>query len=389
MLIQPTPIQHVQLEFRPYFDWRVRVERRLDRDFYSPTDDNRSDVLNRFRPGVEWSYGKEWSGEVQYQLATGAVKTNAIDFTDDASDVGLAYARYRKNGLDVTAGRQKIAIGSERLIGPLEWSLTARSFDGVRVRLGRWDAFAFKVGVALPKPGKQRIAGTTYKSGLGLTSVIFKHDAAAAGDTDLWTLAQTWERKWGKWAFETEDAVQFGNTAGKTLRAWAVHANLSYAASKQTKPWVEFNAASGGGNATTTYTFDNLLPTNHKFYGSMDLQGWRNMQEIAVGVDHQFNPKWSGKAHFHSFSLRDASDAWYGAGGGVNRGGFGAFADPTGASGRDLGRELDLEVTYKHNARMTFSGGVGAFWPGGFVKSLNGGRADTQYWGFLSAQFRF
>jgi hypothetical protein len=121
----------------------------------------------------------------------------------------------------------------------------------------------------------------------------------------------------------------------------------------------------------------------------MDLQSWRNMEEIALGVDHLLSPKWNLKAHLHSFALRDRTDSWYGAGGGPNIGGSGAFVDPAGGSGRDIGRELDIEVGYKHNARTSVAAGLSWFFPGGFVKARNGGSANTQTWAFLMLQMRF
>jgi hypothetical protein len=388
MLIDSTPVQDVQLEFRPYLDWRLRVERRLDRDFFQAAPDDRSDIIWRWRPGVEWTFGKKWSGEVQYQLATDSIRTQTSDTSDDLSDVNLAFIKYKEGKFEVSAGRQKINIGSERLIGSLEWTTAGRAFDGVRVKVGPWDAFAAKVGVSFPKPGRARFAGATYRSSLGLTQVYFKHDGGSP-DTDVWTLAQTYEKRAGKWHFETEDAVQFGHAGGRDLRAWAVHGSLNYQVDPKTKLTLEANAASGGGNANTTYTFDNLSPSNHKFYGSMDMQSWRNMEELALAVDHKFNPKWSAKLSWRTLSLRDPSDAWYGAGGGVNRGGIGPFVDPTGGSGRDLGREIDLELTYKHRANITASAGVGFFSPGGFVRARNGGQANQQKWGYLMLQMRF
>lgn len=390
MLIQPAPIQIDPLQFKPYLDWRLRLERRLDRDFFQSANDDRSDVIWRIRPGVEWTKGKTWSGEIQYQLATDSIRTQASDTSDDLSDISLAYLRFKEGKLELTGGRQRVSVGSERLVGPADWLTAGRSFDGIRLKTGSIDAFAFKVGVAHPKPARLRFAGVTHRNKVGLTQLYFKHDSNAGTlDTDVWTLAQTYEKRWGKWLFETEDAVQFGHSAGRTLRAWAIHGSLGYQVRPSTKLTLEVNAASGGGNASTTYTFDNLLPSNHKFYGSMDMQSWRNMEELALILDHRLNPKWSAKLSWRTFALRDPSDVWYGAGGGVNRGGLGAFSDPSGASGRDIGREVNLEVAYKHNATVSASAGVGIFTPGSFVKARNGGTADSQRWGYLMIQFRF
>ena len=377
------------LKIQPTFDWRVRLERRLDRDFAQSADDDRTDALNRIRPGVSWSYGPEWSGEVQYQLAHNEIWRPGRTSSDEASDLNLAYARYKTKDVDLTIGRQKINIGSERLIGSLEWSMTGRAFDGVRVKAGNWDAYAFKVGVAHPKPGRMRIAGAAYQGGHGLSSLIFKHDDQASPATDVWTLSHHWQKQLGRWNLDAEGAVQSGRVAGRNLRAWALHLGATHSFDARTKGFVEINAASGGGNPGATYTVDNLLPTNHKFYGSMDLQSWRNMEELAFGVDHQVDRRTLLRAHFHSFSLRDPSDAWYGAGGGANVGAGGPLVDATGSSGRDVGRELDLEFSYRVDTRLTLTGGIAAFWPGNFVKARNAGNASTQYWGFLAAQYRF
>lgn len=393
----PVHFQDIKVDVRPYFDWRFRIERRLNRDFMSSSaspavsaNDDRTDLINRMRAGVEWNYGKEWSGEIQYQLASDSIRTNLSQTSDDFSDVNLAFAKYRRKNAAITIGRQKINIGSERLLGTLEWSTAGRSFDGLRLQSGNWDAFAFKVGVALPKSNRFRMAGTTFKSSYGLTQVFFKHDGApGAMDTDVWTLAHAWQKKFDKWLPEAEVALQSGNSAGRTLRAWAWHGSLSYAHSAKTRFYVEANAASGGGDATTSHTFDNLLPTNHKFYGAMDMQSWRNMEELVVGVDHQIDAKLGAKLHWHKFALRDASDGWYGAGGGINRGALGLFIDPTGASGKNIGSEIDFELNYKLNPRTSFSGGIGVFSPGSFIKARNGGVADQQTWFYLMGQIRF
>jgi hypothetical protein len=235
-------------------------------------------------------------------------------------------------------------------------------------------------------PGGTRIVGTTFNSKNGLTSLIFKKDNRTS--VDNLSLSHFWQKQQGKWSYDFEGVLQSGTVLGKDLEAWAGHGSATYSFSKATRGYLELNAASGGGNASTTRTFDNLLPTNHKFYGSMDMQSWRNMEEIAVGVEHQINPKWSAKTSIRSFSLRDARDAWYGAGGAPNAGPNGAYVDPTGASGRDVGREFNFEFGCKQSPTLSFSAGFGTFFPGDFIRARNGGQADKQYWGFVMAQVR-
>lgn len=378
-----------KIDFKPYIEHRLRIERRLNRDLFTPANDDRTDLFNRTRVGVDWKVGKHWSGALQYQFAHNETWRAVRISSDEASDLNLAYAKFSEPKVEVTIGRQKINIGDERLIGSLEWALTGRAVDGVRIKSGPIDAYAFKIGVAFPKPGRTRILGAAFTSKAGLTSLTFKHDDQVKPDTDHWTASHLWKLKRGKLAYEAEGAIQVGHATGKSLRAWALHTGITYACSLQTKSFVEFSVASGGGNATSTRTFDNLLPSNHKFYGSMDLMAWKNMEEIALGVSHQATSKLGLTASLRSFRLRDAADAWYGAGGAANVGPKGRFVDPTGKSGRDIGRELNVEATYKHDAHWSGAGGFGVFFPGNFVKVRNGGRADRQVWVYATVQVRF
>lgn len=70
----------------------------------------------------------------------------------------------------------------------------------------------------------------------------------------------------------------------------------------------------------------------------------------------------------------------------------GPFTDPTGAFGRDIGKEFDIELQYKHDANTTFSVGYSVFWPGNYVKNIvtNAGQPyDKQTWFFVLAGIKF
>ena len=71
----------------------------------------------------------------------------------DEADIRQAYVRIGQEGgwWDVKAGRQKMAFGSERVIGAGEWGNTARVFDAVRLGIhhknDRVDIFSSSVVV--------------------------------------------------------------------------------------------------------------------------------------------------------------------------------------------------------------------------------------------------
>jgi hypothetical protein len=376
------------ISVNPYFEVRERVERRLNRDFDSDIPDDRSDLLSRWRLGAELDLRHGWRAEAQVQFAHDLVWTPQRNFSLDHTSLSLAYVDGPTPVGRLTVGRQKIAIGSQRLVGPLEWANVPRSFDAARVRTPELDVFAASIGVARPRPEDARIAGVSHRSPAGLTNLFYKHDAHADGDIDVWTLNHWANRTAGPWMLNFEGALQGGKTRGKDHEAWALHARAGYRVDPRTTFHLEANAASGGETATTVRTFDNLYPTNHPFYGIMDLQSWRNMRELSVGMEHRVRPNVLLRATAHRFWLQDPRDAWYGAGGAPNRHAGGIFRDPTGLSGRHVGDELDLESVWTLDRRTTVSAGIAVFLPGTFVRNV-AGSDDRQTWGFVQVGTRF
>jgi hypothetical protein len=372
-----------QIDTKFTLEIRERFEHRLNKDFLSGNPDDRSDAFMRLRPGLELKLGKSFSAMVQYQVSHDWVRTQAAAYTVDNNDAAQAYVRFADKGGTFTIGRQKIIVGSERLIGASEWTNVGRSFDGARFQTKDWDAFAATVGVASPRPEHAELFGLVHKGGFGQTMFAYKRDKVAAGNQRIWTLDQSQSFKRGALDFDYDVAVQGGNNAGIDHRAWAAHGGLGYRHDAKNRVYLDLNSASGGHAADRSETFDNLYPTNHKFYGSMDMQGWRNMQEVALGWQHVLNPKVDLHVHSHWFGLMDAKDAWYGAGGSANKRLGGTFKDATGASGKNVGFEIDLEGAYKMNPKTTCNFGIASFNPGTFIKNMNGGSADRQTWLFF------
>jgi hypothetical protein len=361
--------QAIQQNIQVEGEARLRFERRLDRDFNAPRKDNRNDLFQRYRIGIKWKSGAEWSGAIQYQLAHDLFWTPTRNASDESSDLLMANAVWSKDGRTVTLGRQRLILGSERLIGALEWVNTARTFDAVRYQDKEWDLFVGRVAVQNPLPGAARVGGVSYKSIYGQTSLLYKHDASSAGSLDLWTLAHAYRKLYGEVEFDGEFAYQFGKNLGRNHQAWAYHLQFSTDLAPKWRGSLEWNAASGGPSTGTSRTFDNLYPTNHKFYGVMDLFAWRNMNQLQLTVTHRPRADLELKGRIISGWLQDATDAWYSAGGRPNVGPTGNFRDATGLSGRHLGWEYDLEASWKRNAKETLSAGVGLFSPGDFVRT--------------------
>ncbi|HZH97755.1 MAG TPA: alginate export family protein, partial [Fimbriimonadaceae bacterium] len=211
MSLFPVSAPPPQVDVKPYFELRQRFERRTNRDFDSRIDDDRGDLLSRWRVGAKLDFRNGWRGEIQYQYAHDLAWTRARNFSDESSDVSLAYAESALPGWTATLGRQKIAVGQQRLIGPSEWANVPRSMDGVRFRNPEWDLFAFKIGVGAPRSGDARVAGLVHQNKMyGDTMLVFKHDQMAAGSQDIWTLSHLFVKSFGKVTVDAEAALQTG-----------------------------------------------------------------------------------------------------------------------------------------------------------------------------------
>lgn len=378
----------IPFDVRFTLDIRDRYERRLERDFLESNADDRSDFFMRIRPGIELTLEGGWSAAVQYQFAHNSVWSPGVNGSFENSDAREAFVRRQGRDGTLTIGRQKAFVGSERLIGAGEWTNVGRSFDGVRFQNKSWDVLAATIGVSAPRPRNARLAAAVYSWRAGQSMVAFKYDEIAAGEQRIATLnhSKKWSR--GPWEYDVDGAVQFGRNAGLDHEAWALHAGAAFKPDSKNRLYFEANAASGGPGTSKSETFDNLYPTNHRFYGSMDLQAWKNMREFVVGWQHKLGPAIDFHVHGHLFGLMDARDAWYGAAGTPNKRVGGVFRDPSGASGKDVGAELDVEFAMRLDKRSTLQFGIGIFEPGKFVERMNGGEADRQTWCYVQIQRR-
>lgn len=377
-----------KLEIKTDVDTRLRFERRTDRDFLSTNRDNRSDLFTRFRPGVTLTYG-QWVSQFRLQYSHSLRWTSTGNGSTENRDLDLGYIQYKGESGTFTIGRFKLNFGNERLIGGSEWTNMSRSFDGIRYQSGKLDVFAAKIGVQANRPKDARIAGVRYANKFGDTMYILKTDEVGAGDVTIHTLNHHWKGNFGKAKADIEVSGQVGEVGSRDHSAYAVTANLTLPVNDQLSMGLIGNIASGGQSAGHTKTFDTLYPTAHKFNGSADLQGFRNMKEITFFANYKTDPNGSLKVAYHNFWLFDDTDAWYGVTGAPNARFGGTFVDGTGASGDDVGSELDIEYTRSFGKNGTFALGFAVFEPGDFIKSLVGGASKRSTWGYAQYSIKF
>ena len=160
---------------------------------------------------------------------------------------------------------------------------------------------------------------------------------------------------------------------------------------------LEYNFASGDSDPTDGKheTFENLFPTNHKFYGNMDLVSLQNIHDVRFTSSIKPLPRLTVIGDYHAFWLADAHDNFYTIAG-ARRGGI--AATPGNGYGINpgydsyVGSEVDLITTYAISPHATFEAGYGHFFTGEYVKqSLSApalGAKDAD-WVYLQMNFSF
>jgi hypothetical protein len=194
-------------------------------------------------------------------------------------------------------GRQELIFGSQRLVGPGDFTQVPRSFDGGTAigRIADWTIIPFWAE-AVPIVQKYRFNESTSDHKLfGIFSTGPLHllpvnldlywlgvdNAAAsfngtAGREHRQTLGGRTVGKIGQTPldFEVEGASQFGSVGRGNIAAWMLTTVLGYALPiPQLSPrvYLEFDYASGdqrpGG---TVGTFNQLFPNAHSYLGYID-----------------------------------------------------------------------------------------------------------------------
>jgi hypothetical protein len=325
-------------------------------------------------------------------------------------------------------GRQELIYGDERLVGASDWGNLGRVFDAAKVRYEVEDIWAegFASRLVIPDDNNFNMsneyetfsgvyAGSkTLVQGQETHLYFLARNASAKSPTlqtgnlialatprDVYTVGTRWKslpKAYGNWDYTLEGAYQFGRyketAAGPSLDqdAYAATMNVGYTFKRlvgSPRVAAEFNYATGDSNARDDKhgTFDNLFPTNHRFYGAMDLFSWQNMQNARLNVSAKPHKDVTVAFDANGFWLQDDRDYFYQVTGSArSAGGYGRFSQ----AGKYAGTELDLVITYAPDPNMNFMVGIGHFFVGDYAKdsfavSGVGGTHDAD-WAF--AQFR-
>lgn len=384
----------------------------------------RTEIRERdgFRAGAGDAYGLsrllvdvsvEPAGWLRFQFqgqdARAPGKQNATPVFRDPFDVRQAWVRFgdpERGWAHTTVGRQELEYGAQRLVGPLDWTNTARQFDAAKLTMGREglsvDVFAASV-VRIDDESFNRHADGANLHGVyarldrlagsgALEAYAFwktdprvPNELGAIADNDLFTSGFRMARPLPSgFDVEVEMAAQFGDRAGDDIAAWGGYWIGGYripGAAWKPRLSLEYQYGSGDSDPRDgrTETFDQLFPTGHLYQGVADRVGWRNIQDVRTGV--QLEPRKGLTLTFDHFAfwLASRSDHLYGVAGNIV-----VRAPAGGAENSYVGSEIDGVVSWKVLPHVTTGGGLGLFLPGAFLRETTPGRRHLFGYLFLN-----
>jgi hypothetical protein len=294
------------------------------------------------------------------------------------------------------AGRQELLYGAQRLVSPLDWANTRRTFDGYKVfwQNSKWAVDSFYTRPVLPDPTRFDSADYdrefmgfwgTYKGCKHRTVDLF-YLAYNNGDAGFKydTLGGRWWSEHGDWLLEFEGAVQFGTNADDSNHSagfWV--AGLGRKLTRlpwQPTLWAYYDWASGTNDLGAGNGYDHLFPLAHKYLGFMDLYGRRNIETPNLQLSFKPCEKIQVLLWYYYFFLQNSNDTPYS----VVMTPYNPNNAPASA---DLGHEIDFTVTYAIAPRTSLLFGYSHFFAGQYYKLTPGVpyRNDAD---FLYTQFQ-
>ena len=324
-----------------------------------------------------------------------------------------------KDSVLLRFGRQDLAYGAQRLISPLDWTNTRRTFEGGKASIttgpNTLDLFWVRpvivdneepnvgdnntsfAGVydTLALPDLIKGAGTkldvyalALNRGIGPAS---GSQGAFTVDSDIYTVGARFVTTPKPFDIDAEFSYQFGQVGDDaTVSAWsfAIEAGYTVEAALKPRAFIGFDIASGDDDPTDDKfnRFNQLFPLGHAYFGYIDAIGRQNIIDVHPGVELTLleNASWAKKVNFrgeyHLFWRQNNSDGVFNAGGGLLRG----------AGGSDesfIGSELDLLVNWQIERHTQVYVGYSHFFAGDFISDT--GPSEDIDFVYAALQFTF
>lgn len=400
-------------------------------DFAKGRSDGQEFILSRVRLRFDFHVLEDLDAVVEIQDSRqfgdeGTPVSTAREL--EATDLSLGYIEARNllvEGLGVRAGRQILSFGDERLVGAFDYNNFSNRFDALSVFYRLAGDRPAEAGPYAAKPPDlvfaQAFLAILDETNLASDDAIFTgidarfqpveplsasiyyfylddmdEDATRGedglfGNRQIHTFGSLWKFALAGFSVSSEGALQFGDHAHDDLEAFAFAGEVAY--QLKDVPWkpklgAGFAWASGDDDPDDGRrgTFENLFPTNHLFYGVMDLFSWQNLEDLWVRADVFPVEGLSIWVAYHFFRLDENDDFWYDAARVPIRPNASPRTSAQHAS-KTVGHEIDLSVRYVVNRNFSFLLQYGHFFAGPYVEDT-GLHSDADFVA-LTAQLDF
>ena len=314
------------------------------------------------------------------------IDNNWGDFLNAFFDVKLT------DTTTVRIGRQELLYGAQRLVSPLDWANTRRTFEGAKVmyRDGDWAIDGFFTAFVPVRPNeldranyKQQFYGTyAVYSGLENATVdlfYLGYDNRINGPPivtgfSLHTLGMRIKGSQGDWLYEVIGGPQFGRQSGLGLddSAGFATAGIGRELNLPWSPtiWLYYDYASGNAPGGSFNRFNQLFPLAHKYLGFIDATQRANIESPNLLLTMKPHKKVSLLFWYYHLMANQAGDIVPSIGG----------TPAQSTTSKDWGDELDVLVKYAISPRSNIWFGWSHFWPGNKITPPGGARdADFFY----------
>ena len=299
------------------------------------------------------------------------IDNNFGDFLNLFVDVGLS------DSLTARVGRQELQYGAERLISPLDWANTRRTFDGARL-LYREDGWASDVFYTyfvpvipnrLDEPDyNQQFYGWyntfTVNEDLAVDAYYIGYNDRRDLPGSDFSIHTCGMRLHGaltdNWLFEMEGGPQFGRQSGLGLNQEAAFGTIGLGRKLgDVLPWTPtlwcyYDYASGNAGGDDFNRFNDLFPLGHKYFGFIDAAKRQNVEAPNLLLTMKPHQRLELLCWYWHIMANQAGDIIPSIGG----------TPPQSTTSKDFGDELDLYAKYSIGPRSNVLIGYSHFWRG-------------------------
>jgi len=327
-----------------------------------------------------------------------------VDLMNGFADVMIPLGQ--QASVTLRGGRQELIFGSQRLVGPGDFTQVPRAFEGGAAigQIAGWTITPFWAQpVVVDKyrfnqsTSDQELFGVFGTGPLHVVAVnldLYWLDANNKTATFNGTVGREHRhtlggRVWGKIGatgldFEVEGAAQFGTVGRGDVATSMFTTVLGYTLPVprlSPRVYLEFDYASGddrpGGNVGT---FNPLYPNGHSYLGYIDYIGRQNLISPNAGVSVSPIRDLTLSLQQYFFWRASDHDAIYNKSGGVLR-------PATGTTARYVGAETDVLATYNLTHHIQGYAGYSHFSTGEFIEKT-GKDKDSDFY-YLAIQYTF